>query len=340
MILLDSLTVLGATTWLLAGLVMLGLGAEMLVRGATRLALLLKLTPTVVGLTIVALGTSLPELVVSVAAQITALKDPEVQAVAWGNVVGSNIFNIGLVLGVGSLIRPLAISGSTVRLEYPFMLGSTFLVAILVRGSGVHTIDRVEGAFMLALFTIFTIYVIRIARKEVKGRETIAIEETVSEIVGDDLSENSGLFATTLVVLGSGALALGGNWLVDGAIGLAESLGVSNRFVSTVIVAAATGFPELVTTCLAVFQGRTDLAVGNVVGSNIFNSLAVLGTASLILPLNISPSGLLLDLTFMLSISALLGPLLLGKRLNRYAALSLLVVYLSYFSVLVLRATS
>ncbi|MCA8962789.1 MAG: hypothetical protein KDC38_19835, partial [Planctomycetes bacterium] len=133
---------------LLIGLGLLGFGADILVRGATALALRLRLTPTVIGLTVLALGTSLPELMVSVAAQIR-----QVEALAWGNVVGSNVFNIGLVLGLGAMLVPLHISRSTVRIEYPFMLGSAVLTALLVRGGdGSHVLDRWEGAFYLGSF--------------------------------------------------------------------------------------------------------------------------------------------------------------------------------------------
>ncbi|MEM7260776.1 MAG: calcium/sodium antiporter [Planctomycetota bacterium] len=327
-----SLTV--AILALVGGLFLLGFGADILVRGAITLALRLRLTPTVIGLTVLALGTSLPELVVSITAQLTDAK-----ALAWGNVVGSNIFNIGLVLGVGALVRPLSISGSTVRLEYPFMLGAALLIALLIRSTdGTHILDRIEGGFLLVIFVLFTGFMIRLARKEVNARERERLHEAVTEAAGDTETEEPATSlrrAAVYALVGTAGLALGGSFLVSGAESLALHLDVPPRIVATVIVAALTGAPELVTTVAALLHRKGEMAVANVVGSNIFNTLMVLGAASTVRPLDIADAGLSTDLGFMIGVSALLGPLLLGKRLNRWEGSALLCVYVAYVVVLV-----
>ncbi len=320
--------------YLVGGLVLLGFGADLLVRGATALALRLRLTPTVIGLTVLALGTSLPELMVSVAAQLN-----ESEALAWGNVVGSNIFNVGLVLGFCALLCPLSIAGSTVRLEYPFMLGAVLLTALLVRTSDGHSsLDRVEGAFFLVLFVLFTAFMIRLARKEVNANERERLREAVTEAAGDEGPSTSLRRASIYALIGCVGLAFGGNLLVGGAESLALHLEISPRVVATVIVAALTGAPELVTTAAALLHKKGEMAVANVVGSNIFNTLMVLGVASTVRPVEISAEGLSTDLGFMIGISVLLGPLLLGKRLNRWEGLILLAVYCTYVGVLLTRA--
>ena len=272
---------------------------------------------------------------VSVAAQRNDSK-----ALAWGNVVGSNIFNLGMVLGLCGLISPLAIAGSTVRLEFPFMLGSGLLVALLVRSSnGHHELDRLEGTFFLVLFILFTAFMIRLARKEVDQEERTRLREAVSDAAGDVGPTASLRRSVAFIVLGCVSLAFGGSSLVDGAESLALHMKVSPRVVATVIVAALTGAPELVTTLAALLHKKGEMAVANVVGSNIFNTLMVLGVASTIRPLEIAQDGLLTDLAFMVGISALLGPLLLGKRLYRWEGVTLLTVYATYVGFLLTRAS-
>lgn len=335
-----ELTLFAAIGFLVGGLVLLGLGADWMVRGASKLALRLRLTPTVIGLTVVALGTSLPELMVSVSAQIDIIGNPEStgSAIAWGNVVGSNIFNIGLVLGLCALLRPLPVAGSTVRTEYPFMLGSAIILApIIYSSAGAYRIDRLEGIFMLALFTGFTIFVIRVARKNVSASERAALEQEVMEVSGPPEKQGSWVGPTVWVVVGSAGLAFGGSLLVDGAQSLALHMGMTPRIVSIIIVASLTGFPELITTAVAVYRNETDMAVANVVGSNIFNTLLVLGAAGVVYPLDVPAEGVVIDLAVMVGITVLLGPLLLGSLLKRGQAALLLAGYCGYLGYLLLR---
>lgn len=313
---------------ILGGLVLLGFGGEFLIRGASALALRLRLTPTVIGLTVVALGTSLPELVVSLAAQFQGSTD-----MAVGNVIGSNLFNIGLVLGLGSLIRPLTIAGSTVRLEWPFMLTSSCLAILFARDSltsETSVIDRLEGGFFVIALALFTAYMVRLARREVGASESAALNEEVQDLVGKDPDRAPLTKPVLLVVGGMIGLALGGDLTVRGATQIAESFGVSDRIIGLTILAAGTGLPELVATLIAVAHRRTDMAVGNIVGSNIFNVLGILGTTAIVSPLPVSAETIHWDLWWMLGLSVVLGPLLLGRSLNRFEGALLVAIYIAY----------
>lgn len=335
-----ELTLFLSIAFLVGGLVLLGLGADWMVKGASRLALRLRLTPTVIGLTVVALGTSLPELMVSVSAQIEQLRDPEstASAIAWGNVVGSNIFNIGLVLGLCSAVRALPVAGSTVKTEYPFMVGSgVLLVPIIYSTTASPEIGRLEAGAMVFLFAGFTVFALRVARRHVSAAERAAIEQEVAEATGPADPQESWWVPTAWVVVGSIGLAFGGSLLVDGAQSLALHMGMTPRVVSIVIVASLTGFPELVTSAVAVVRKETEMAVANVVGSNIFNTLLVLGTAGVVLPLRVPADGLVADLAVMLGISFLLGPMLLGGHLTRIRGIILLATYLGYVAYLLIR---
>lgn len=308
------------------GFVLLVLGAESLVRGANGLALLARVSPTVIGLTIVAAGTSMPELVVSVDAAIEGSP-----GLSLGNVVGSNIFNLAAIVGCVAIIRPLRIQGNTVRLEWPIMMLSSFLLHLLSRDG---TIDRLEGAFLFAGIVAFIGYAVWVARA---GATTLESEEfrdlaTASQRRG---RSNAWLFNIAAVLLGGLLLSGGATVLVGGAVTLARTLGVSPTVIGLTVVAAGTSLPELATSVTAALRGKDDIAVANVIGSNIFNVLGIVGTTALILPLPVPDEIITRDDWWMLGISFLLFPLMRsGMRISRLEGTVLLACFVGYLFVL------
>ena len=316
-------------SWLFVGigLALLVAGGEALVRGAGGLALLGRVTPAVVGLTVVAAGTSMPELVVSLhaASQGSA-------GIATGNVVGSNIFNIGAILGLTALLRPLRVQGTTVRLEWPVMLLAAAQLHLLARDGFV---DRLEGGFLLAAMVAFTAYVVQ-AGRSASPTEKDELRQIVTASMG-----RSGATAIALnagaVLLGVGLLAAGASALVKGAIGIAQGLGAPETVIGLTIVAAGTSTPELVTSLVAAWRGRDDVAVANVIGSNIFNALGIIGATALVSPLPVPREIIARDDWWMIGFSALLFPLLKsGKRVSRAEGGALLLAFTCYAALLTL----
>lgn len=315
--------------WLLvlAGLILLVGGGEALVRGASGIALLARVTPAVVGLTIVAAGTSMPELVVSTQAALAGSP-----GLAVGNVVGSNIFNIAAILGLTALIRPLRIEGNTVRLEWPVMMLAALQFHLLARDA---SIDRMEGAFLLAAMVTFTAYAVWLGRKNAAPKEQEAFEELATASFGREGSTATAMNIGAVIV-GIGLLVGGSTVLVRGAVGVASALGVSDTVIGLTIVAAGTSTPELVTSIVAVLRGRDDIAVGNVVGSNIFNILGIVGVTAVIHPLPVPVEIVARDNWWMLGASALLFPLMkTGMRVNRVEGAVLLAGFVTYLALLI-----
>ena len=310
------------------GLVVLGLalltgGGEALVRGATAVARLAGLTPAVIGLTVVAMGTSLPELVVSIIAAIRDQPD-----IAVGNVVGSNIFNIAVVLGVTALILPLPVRGGVVRLEWPVMLVVT-LLAILVSRDGL--LDRAEASFFLVALVVFTAWVVRLARREVTSRERAELADAVEHRTLRARRGREILVAGAAVLLGVVLLVAGGHALVDGASDLARLAGMSERVIGLTVVAAGTSAPELATSLVAAWRKQTDIAVANVIGSNIFNVLGILGLTALVHPTPISRAMLASDMWWMLGTALVLFPLMrTNLRIGRIEGGILVGIYAVY----------
>ncbi|MEM0961699.1 MAG: calcium/sodium antiporter [Bacteroidota bacterium] len=262
------------------GVVLLIAGAEGLVRGASALALRIGITPLVVGLTVVALGTSSPELMVSVQAALAGQG-----GVALGNVVGSNVANLGLIVGLATLLSPIVVDRTLVRVDVPVMLfGMLALVLTLVDGELV----RWEGGLLATGAVVYTVGKIRASRKEVRAERS-----ALSPEVRDALAEASVGFKRhlLLVVGGIALLVYGSELLLSGAIAAAESLGVSEAVVGLTLVALGTSLPELATTAVAARRGQAEIALGNAVGSNIFNVFAVLGPAALAAPMQASGVG-------------------------------------------------
>jgi cation:H+ antiporter len=320
------MTILTATALLLAGLTLLAGGGEALVRAATTLAKIAEVTPAVIGLTVVAIGTSLPELVVSVVAAID--KQPDI---AMGNVVGSNIFNIAAALGVTALVFPLPVHGNAVRLEWPVMFLASLGCVIAARDG---IIDRLEGGVALIALVLFLSYTVRIAKREVTTAEAREIREQVED---RDLDHPRGRprsrLAVPLVVLlgGVAALVIGGRLLVDGAVALARLAGMSERQIALTIVAGGTGAPELATSLVAAFRRRTDVAVANMIGSNIFNLLGILGVAAIVTPIPVSAGIIQSDVWWMVGTALLALPLLWsGRLLSRIEGAALVAAYIAY----------
>jgi cation:H+ antiporter len=310
---------------LVAGLVLLIVGADLLVRGASRIAAVLGISPLVIGLTVVAFGTSSPEIAVSVQSAMAGQSD-----LALGNVVGSNIFNILLILGLSAAIAPLLVSRQLVRLDVPVMICVTVLVWPLGWNG---LIGRGEGAILAALLIGYIGLQIYLARKE---PEQIAHETAPPD------SGGGWLLNVALLVVGLVMLVFGSHWLVAGALAIAEVLGVSELIVGLTIVAAGTSLPEVATSIIAAVRGERDIAVGNVIGSCIFNILAVLGIASLVSPSGIAvPAAALgFDIPMMIVVSVAAFPIFLtGYVVSRGEGFLFLFYYVAYTSYLILQAT-
>jgi cation:H+ antiporter len=305
-----------ALIYLPVGLVLLYFGAEGLVRGSSSLALRWGLSPLVVGLTVVAFGTSSPELVVSLKAALNGQG-----AISVGNVVGSNICNIGLILGLSALITPIATSSQIVRIDIPIMIGATLVSLVFLAGG---SISFVEGATLLSLLIVYIVYSIYLARRS-KGD---ALEQEFTEEVR--ISKRGAVLDLLMVAGGLVLLVFGARFLVDGAVIIARSFGWSDALIGLTIVAVGTSLPELATSLLAAVKKEADIAVGNIVGSNIFNLLGILGVSAMVTPLKAEGiDGL--DLAVMTGFAVLLWPFARYQhRICRWEALFLLAGYVVF----------
>lgn len=320
--------------WLAAGLGLLIGGADLMVRGASRLALRLGISPLVVGLTIVAYGTSTPELAVSLQASIGGNGQ-----IALGNVIGSNIVNVLLILGISALVVPLAVQGRIVRLEVPLLLGLSALTWFFAADG---RIGRTEGLLLLIGAVLYTGFVVVQSR-----RENQAASENSSEQQSDENARGDEGAASTraiirdvlFVAVGLGLLLLGARWLVESASSIARLLGMSELLIGLTVVAIGTSAPELATSVVAALRGERDLAVGNVVGSNLFNLLFVLGMSAFVLPIPVSAHVIAVDLPVMLAAAiACLPVFFTGYRIDRWEGALFLLFYAMYLAYLVAAA--
>ncbi len=310
----------------LLGIALLLLGGDLLVRGACGLAVLLRVSPAVAGLTVVAAGTSMPELVVSV--QSAWRGSP---GLALGNVVGSNIFNIAVILGMTALVRPLSVPGTTIRLEWPVMALAALQLHLLARDGAM---DRFEGACLLAAMVGFVAYLVWVAR--CAAHVEVAEFEQLSTLTGERSGAAAWRWNGFGTILGVGLLAGGSSALVGGASRIAGTLGVSETLIGLTIVAAGTSLPELTTSLVAAFRRRDEVAVANVVGSNIFNVFGIVGTTSLLQPILVPNELLARDHWWMLGLTVILFPILWsGRAIVRAEGGLLLGVYAVYFAALV-----
>jgi len=310
---------LANTILLLVGLITLILGGDLLVKGASRIALRIKISPLVVGVTVVAFGTSAPELLISVQAALTGSPD-----ITMGNVIGSNICNLALVMGVTALIAPIHVSPDSIKIDWPMTMGSSLLLYFVVREGFVNSY---EGTFFLVILVIYVVFIIRRSRRSNESIKSLAID--VAEV--DQIEKSKAWKELGLIVLGGAGLYFGSDWFVNSAQGLAIYLGVSERIVGITVVALGTSLPELVTSVVAAFKRETDLALGNLMGSNIFNILSILGITSIIEEIEVSPVILNSDMIWMLAITLLIFPFMaFNKKIDRYEGLVLLAIYVYY----------
>lgn len=310
------------------GLAILVVGGEALVRGAVRLARRFGVSTAVIGLTVVAIGTSVPELVVAVLAALRGAPD-----LAVGNVVGSNIFNLTGALGIAALVYPLSVRGAAIRLEWPVLLVATLVSLAFLRDA---ELDRFEACVMLAGLAAFISWMVVIARKNITPTEREDLAELVEDRRGFLLRYPS-IGAIGMVLVGIGALVLGGDWVVEGSVALATTLGLSDRVIGLTIVAVGTGLPELVTSVVAAVRRESDIAVANMIGSSVFNLLGILGGTALIHPIAFDPTLAATDLAWLLGVTLGIWPILhSGRTITRREGGLLITVYVGYV-VLLLR---
>jgi K+-dependent Na+/Ca+ exchanger-like protein len=313
----------------LLGILLLVAGGEVLLRGAVGMATLLRLTPAVIGLTVVAAGTSVPELAVS---GIAATQGKAEIAVA--NVIGSNIFNITVIIGLCVLIQPLAITSNTIKLEYPVLMLVTLLCLVIAQDG---EINRLDAALCLAVYVGFTAYLVSLVRGQVTESEAQELEAEVQQHTGNQ-GQISALASVALVAAGAALLAGGAHATVTGAVGLARLLGWSERIIGLTIVSIGTGLPEVVASVVSSLRGRGDVAIGNIIGSNLFNILCILGISAMFAPLPVQPGIIASDAWWMLGVTMLLFVAMLsGLRLNRWEGGLLLLVYGVYLGVLLMQ---
>ena len=316
----------------LAGLVALVAGAELLVRGASKLALSFGISPLVVGLTIVAFGTSAPEVAVSVGAVLGGRTD-----IAIGNVVGSNIFNVLFILGLSAVITPLVVNIQLIRQEVPIMVGASLLLLALTLDGG---LSMLESALLFGLLLAYTVFLVRQSRAETQAAQDEFAAEAKPAAPGAWDSRLPVQLA--LIASGLGLLVLGSQWLVDAAVVFAKALGVSDLVIGLTIVAAGTSMPEVATSITAAIKGERDIAVGNVVGSNTFNILGCLGVSGLFTGsggLVMSPALLNFDIWVMIAVAlACLPVFLTGREIARWEGAVFLGYYAAYVAYLILAA--
>lgn len=320
----------------LAGLVALVAGADLLVRGASRLALSFGISPLVVGLTIVAFGTSAPEMAVSAGAVLNGQT-----GLAMGNVVGSNIFNVLFILGLSALITPLVVHVQLIRQEVPIMIGASLLVLVLALDG---TLGLFDGVLLFGLLLAYTGFLVVQSRRA--SREAQAEFDAEIQPASPDAWDARLPVQLALIAAGLALLVLGSDWLVSAAVFFAQSLGVSDLVIGLTIVAAGTSMPEVATSIMAALKGERDIAVGNVVGSSTFNLLGCLGLSGVLaglLPgspgLTVAPSLLALDIWVMLAVALACLPIFLsGREIARWEGAVFLGYYVAYMAYVVLAA--
>lgn len=317
--------------YLIAGLVLLVAGAEVLVRGAAKLAAQFGIPPLIIGLTVVAFGTSAPETAVSVQSAFNGSGD-----LAIGNVIGSNIANVLLILGMTALVAPLIVSRQLIRLDVPIMIGASLVVYALAWDG---SLSRLDGALLFTGVLTYTGFLIYSARKDKGGDD----DEFAKEFGLDEAPKPyAWLINLGLIIAGLVLLVVGSNFLVEGAVQLARALGLSELVIGLTVIAIGTSLPELATSIIAAFKGERDIAVGNIVGSNLFNLLCVLGLASLVSPtaIPVAANALAFDFPVMIAVAVACLPIFFsGYRINRWEGLLFLAYYVAYTLYLVLSST-
>ena len=309
---------------IVVGFILLVIGGEFLVRSSVALSFKLNLSKLVIGMTVVSFATSAPELLVSLQAAIDGMSD-----IALGNVIGSNIANIGLVLGLTAIIAPLHANGEFYKLNWPMLMLMSIGLYFLLKNDGQLT--RLEGLGLLLVLFVFLWILIKRSRKE--------RFEATNEEVDEALSVASNFKIGSWLIIGSASLYFGSEWLVDGAVGLAQSIGISEYAVSVTVIAIGTSVPELAASLIAAIKKEKAISLGNLIGSNIFNIGSVLGITSLITPIPLeSPEILRTNLFWMIGFAAILLPLIFipkRSRISRYKGLILFTGYLLFIATVI-----
>ena len=319
------------TLLFLGGLAILVLGANLLVRGASKFALSFGISPLVVGLTVVAMGTSAPEVAVSVGAALDGRTD-----IAVGNVVGSNVLNVLFILGLSALIAPLVVNAQVIRQEVPIVIGASVLLLVLGMDG---LLSFRDGALLFALLLAYTVFVVRQSLRETQSADCYDCEVRPAEPGAWDAKWPAQL---GLIAAGLACLVFGADWLVTASVAFARALGVSDVVIGLTIVAAGTSMPEIATSVTAALKGERDIAVGNVVGSNIFNILGCLGLSALVAGdagLVVAPSLLAFDLWVMIAVAVACLPIFLtGREIARWEGGVFVAYYAAYVTYLILAA--
>lgn len=316
---------------LVGGLALLVAGAEMLVRGASRLASAVGISPLVIGLTVVAFGTSSPELAISLQSAAQGQAD-----IAVGNVVGSNIFNILIILGLSAIITPLIVAQQLVRLDAPLLIGVSLLTWWMASDG---LIARWEGGLLFAGLVVYLIFLVWQSRRESQAVQDEYAQEYAN---GRSRTWQATAINLSLVALGLVLLVLGARWLVDGAVSLARAFGLSELIIGLTIIAAGTSLPEVATSVMAALRGERDIAVGNAVGSSIFNIMAVLALTGLFAPggVPVAPAAVNFDIPVMTAVAVAALPIFFtGYQIARWEGFVFLAYYVAYTAYLILAAT-
>ncbi len=315
---------------IVAGLTVLLLGGHFLVQGAVVLAMLARLSTALVALTVVAMGTSLPELAVSLDAAARQSTD-----IAYGNVIGSCIFNLGAILGTAAILAPIPVQRQTIRFEYPVMFFAALLAVLLARDG---TVDRLDGLTLVIGLAIFMSSMVVLAKRGVPLSEVQALDQDVQRTA--HIADGRGrAWGRSLALVGGGivALVVGADLAVSGSVTVARTLGVQERIIGLTIIAMGTSLPELATCVVATAQGENEIALGNVVGSNIFNVLAILGITAAVVPVPVHERAIALDNWAMLAFSMAIFPMMLrGHRISRANAVLLLAGFVTFMGYLLI----
>ncbi|MBA3899560.1 MAG: calcium/sodium antiporter [Bacteroidetes bacterium] len=302
---------------LILGLAILIAGGEILVKGAVAVALKFNVSILVIGMTVVSFGTSAPELLISIKAALGGHPD-----ISMGNVVGSNIANISLILGLTTLILPISVNKDSIKIDWPIMMLASLLLYIFILNG---ILGPLEGVFLFLSLIIFNVWLIFKSRKE--NKKTV-VEE------GAGLTSESTmplLKCLLFIALGCIGLLVGADWFLKGAVGIAEGFGISERIIALTVVAFGTSVPELITSVIAAIRKQTDISIGNLIGSNVFNILGILGITGMVKEINVSNEILFSDMYWMLGISLAMLPLMyFGNKIGRLKGAFLFIFYIVY----------
>jgi cation:H+ antiporter len=315
---------------LILGFVTLIIGGEFLVKGAVALAIKANVSTLVIGMTVVSFGTSAPELLVSVGA---ALSEGSDKMMSVGNIIGSNIANLALVLGITALIFPIPVQRVSIRQDWPVLMVSSVLFVVFMAffDDDKFIVNRWEGLLLLMSIIAFTYYLIKKSREDSKKAKLE--EENVKK---EDESEKPVWQNISFLIIGCVGLVVGANWLLSAAVNIAETFEVPSFIIGVTVLAFGTSVPELVTSAIAAYRKQTDIAIGNLIGSNVFNILCVVGVTGSVAGMPLPESVLKFDIWWMLGITALILPLMaFGKKIHKWKGALLIVIYFSYIFFLI-----